>query len=66
MLKTEAINFFGTQVALANLLGISQSAVSKWGNRVPTSRAYQLQVITNGALKAEANNGKTYTQRTDS
>lgn len=62
----QAINYFGNKSKLAKAVGVSSAAISKWGNRIPTSRAYQLQVITNGALKAEANNGKTYTQRTDS
>ncbi|WP_163836839.1 Cro/CI family transcriptional regulator [Spartinivicinus ruber] len=50
---TQAINHFGNKVKLAKAIGVSPSAISKWGNTVPNSRAYQLQVITNGALKAD-------------
>jgi transcriptional repressor of cell division inhibition gene dicB len=53
MKTEEAIRFFGTQAALARALGVSKQAVSRWGESVPDGRAYQLQVITNGKLKAE-------------
>lgn len=50
-MKTEdAIKHFGTQSALAAALGISKQAVGQWGDTVPKGRAYQLQVITGGAL----------------
>ncbi|MCA9233171.1 MAG: helix-turn-helix domain-containing protein [Planctomycetales bacterium] len=52
-MKTEdAIKYFGSQVALARALGISKQAVGGWGEYVPTGRAFQLQVMTAGKLKA--------------
>lgn len=53
MKTSEAVEFFKTQEALAKALGISQAAVSQWGETVPKGRAYQLQVMTRGKLKAE-------------
>jgi predicted transcriptional regulator len=36
---------------LAKALGISPSAVSMWGETVPESRQYQIQVLTKGKFK---------------
>lgn len=52
----KAIEHFGSKAALARAVGVSKQALWKWeknGNRVPLGRAYQLEVITDGALKAE-------------
>ena len=52
-MKTEAvIEHFGTKAAVARALGVSMAAVSQWGEMVPVGRAYQIEVITGGALKA--------------
>jgi len=52
-MKTEvAVSYFGTPVALASALGITRQAVNDWGEFVPEGRAYQLEVLTEGALKA--------------
>lgn len=40
-----AIQLAGTSTALARLLGISISAVSQWGELVPTARVWQLKVM---------------------
>ncbi len=54
MKKTDAINHFGTQTALAAVLGVDQSTISKsWGDYPPPLRQLQLEHITGGALKAE-------------
>ena len=53
MLTTEAITFFGTQVALAAKLGINQSSVSTWGDHPPPLRQLQIEALTKGAVKAE-------------
>jgi DNA-binding transcriptional regulator YdaS (Cro superfamily) len=45
MNKTQLIQLAGGQTALAQLLGISQAAISQWGNTVPQSRIWQLKVI---------------------
>ena len=58
MKKSDVLNFFRTQQKVAAALSeagfpISQAAVSKWGEHVPPLRAYQLERITNGQLKAD-------------
>jgi hypothetical protein len=51
----EAIEFFESGAALARKLGIAPAAVYQWGDYVPESRAYQIHVLSGGALpKAEA------------
>jgi hypothetical protein len=52
MLTIDAIAFFGTKAAIAKALGISKQAINEWDDVVPEGRAYQLEVVTNGALKA--------------
>jgi len=54
MTKQEAIDFFGTQVALAKALDITQSSVAEWGAYPPEPRQLQLQRVTAGKLIAEA------------
>ncbi|WP_345845654.1 Cro/CI family transcriptional regulator [Shewanella algae] len=53
MKTSMAIDHFETATALANALGITKSSVSQWGDNVPPLRAYQLERITNGQLKAD-------------
>ncbi|AYV12347.1 Cro/CI family transcriptional regulator [Shewanella algae] len=58
MKKSDVLHFFQTQQKVAAALSeagfpISQAAVSKWGEHVPPLRAYQLERITNGQLKAD-------------
>lgn len=45
MEKTQAIRLAGSQSELAKLLGISQPAVSRWGDRIPEMRVWQLRVL---------------------
>jgi len=53
-MKTEqVIEHFGSHQAVAEALGISRQAVHMWGEYVPEGRAWQLQVITAGALQVE-------------
>ena len=52
MRKEDAIRFFGSATKLARALGISKQAISKWGDHVPEGRDYQIEVLTEGALKA--------------
>lgn len=52
MNKAEVIDFFGSAANVAKALGVSTAAVSQWGETVPELRAYQLQKITKGKLKA--------------
>lgn len=53
MRKLDAVNHFGSQRALADALGISEQAVSMWDELIPEGRAYQLESITGGKLKAD-------------
>ncbi|MDX7786733.1 DNA-binding transcriptional regulator DicC [compost metagenome] len=52
MKKSDAIEHYGTATALARALGINKSAVSLWGDTIPKGRAYQIEVMTGGKLKA--------------
>jgi hypothetical protein len=54
MTKDQAVRHFGTQVLLAQALGMSQGSVSLWGEFPPALRQLQLEAVTGGALKAEA------------
>lgn len=51
MQKTDAIEFFGSKTKLAKAAGVSQAAVSRWGEIIPERRAARLADITRGALK---------------
>jgi len=53
MKKEDAIKHFGSQSKLAQALGINKQAVHQWPEIVPIGRQYQIEVITNGELKAE-------------
>ncbi|PHS59327.1 MAG: Cro/Cl family transcriptional regulator [Alteromonas sp.] len=53
MKKHEAISYFGSATKLANAMNIAPSAISQWKENIPLLRAYQLERITNGKLKAE-------------
>lgn len=47
------IKHFGGVVKVASALKIDHSAVSQWGENVPQLRAFEIERITNGALKAD-------------
>lgn len=53
MTYQDALDFFGTQVKLATALGIQQPAVSSWGKVIPERYQYQLEIITDGRLRAD-------------
>jgi len=57
MKKQSAIDYFGGVKPLADALGVWPAAVYKWGDDVPEMVAYKLHVITDGALKIEAQEG---------
>jgi len=52
MKTKEAVAHFKGVKALAEKLGITTEAVYMWGDTVPSGRAYQLQVLTEGKLQA--------------
>lgn len=45
MKTQQAIDHAGSARALADLLGITPSAISQWGEDVPESRYWQMQVL---------------------
>lgn len=53
MNKTAVIEYFGSASKVAAALGISKSAVSKWGVTVPGLRAYQIERLTRGNLRVQ-------------
>lgn len=53
MTKNQAIEHFGTQVALAKALGIEQPSVAGWGEYPPALRQLQIEKVTGGKLRAE-------------
>lgn len=40
-----AIDLAGSMTSLANILGITVSAVSQWGDAIPEQREWQLRVL---------------------
>ena len=53
MKKSKAISYFGSSSKLARKLGISKQSISQWGDDVPQRRAYEIEKLTNGKLKAD-------------
>lgn len=53
MTTYEAISLYGTQKKLADALGITQSAVSMWGEFPPDKQQMRLERLTRGRLRAE-------------
>jgi len=45
MTKKEAVEAFGSAKALADALGITEAAVSQWGEIIPELRVYQIRCI---------------------
>lgn len=52
MKKKDAIDHFGGANKLAQALGCKPQAISQWSDLVPQGRAYQIEVLTGGKLKA--------------
>lgn len=54
MTTQDAIDWAGgTQVLLAERLGIKQPSVAGWGEYPPPLRQIQIELLSGGALKAE-------------
>lgn len=53
MNTSDAVAFFGTKTKIAQLLGISKQAVSRWKNKVPLRQALLLEQASYGKLVAE-------------
>lgn len=52
--EKDAIDHFGGANKLAQALGCKPQAISQWSDLVPQGRAYQIEVLTGGKLKAGA------------
>jgi hypothetical protein len=50
----EAIDYFGNQAKLAKALGINPSAVTQWGESIPRRRQYEIERLSGGRLRADA------------
>ena len=48
----QVVAYFGTQEKAAAALGLTQGSISAWRNGIPVPRQYQIEVVTQGALKA--------------
>ena len=53
MTKQEAIEHFGSRAKMARALNIGKAAVSLWCGDIPLGRQCQIEIITDGALKAD-------------
>lgn len=51
MKKTDVIKHYGSQRKVACELGISEQAVSLWGEIIPEKNALRLHQMTNGVLE---------------
>ena len=51
MKKSDALSHFGNNRKIAQILGLSDAAITAWGEQIPELRARQLEEITQGALK---------------
>lgn len=53
IMKLQAvINHWGSKTNVAKALGLHKSAITNWGDKVPQARQYQIEILTNGKLKA--------------
>lgn len=56
MTPQQALAHYQSQAEIARVLGCKQSSVSEWfkeGAQLPDGRQYQLQLASDGALKAD-------------
>jgi predicted transcriptional regulator len=58
MKTSDVIQFYKSKSLVAKALGISKAAVSLWGDEVPKLRAYELERLTDGALKVDSPNSQ--------
>ena len=52
MTKDQAVAHFGTQMKLAEALGMSQGSIALWKDRPPELRQLQIERLTDGKLRA--------------
>ena len=51
MRKCDVIELFGGVGKASQALGISRQAIWKWGEKIPESAAYRVQVVSKGKLR---------------
>ena len=49
----DVIAYFGDVKTLANKLKITQHAIYMWRGRIPKSRAFEIQILSDGKFKAD-------------
>jgi len=49
----QAVRHFGGKKELAAALGIWPHNIARWGRRPPLKRQYEIEIMTDGALKAD-------------
>lgn len=54
MRMSDVVEYFGSQKAVADALGIKPPSVSDWGDSVPPLRQLQIEALTGGKLRADA------------
>ena len=55
MKTQDAINYFGSRKKMLTALNLkARQTIHTWGEFVPEHRQYQIEIITNGALKSES------------
>lgn len=59
MKTEEAIAHYGSLKKLADALDVWPQVIYQWGEAPPMSRQYELEVKTQGALKADRNDDQS-------
>ncbi len=60
MTTQEALDYYDNNpMQMAQALGVWVSAIYQWGEYPPIGRQFQLEVLTEGKLKAERNDNDT-------
>lgn len=54
MKTADVIAHFGSIRAVADALKVTPQAIYQWGELVPQGRTFQIQVLTRGVLRADA------------
>lgn len=63
MLTSEALRVYESKTAIADVLGISPSAVSQWGEYVPPLSAMKLAKHSRGKLRFDPDVYETWNNR---
>lgn len=58
MLTADAISHFGGVGKLSEALGVSRAAIYQWGEFVPKGRQFEIEILSEGALKANRDKAK--------